>query len=386
MKILLTGGGSGGHVTPLLAVAKSLKKIDSRISLVAITENNNKFVDLLKNDQNFDHVYTISAGKYRRYGGLSRLEKLRDVATHARNVRDVARVCRGYVEARRLLKIVKPDKILIKGGFVGVPVGLAAAGLKIPFITHDSDSIPGMANRIVSRWASLHATGMPVEFYNYPKEKTVYTGVPIANMYQMVDKDLEHKYRQEIGVSNKVQTLIGVIGGSQGGEQLNKDMLSISARLMQHYPALGILHIAGENKAKQVEHGYKQELMADEQEKVIVKGFVNDAYRYTGACDIVISRASATVVAELAVQAKAVILVPGQLADDHQRHNARLLAKAGRVLSVDHGDREGLFNAINELIVNKARATELAQSLAELARPAAADELAALLVGSGQDV
>ena len=155
MKIILTGGGSGGHITPLLAVARELRKIDAGVEIIAVCEKDAKFLHLFQDDKFIDSVHQIAAGKYRRYAGLSRLKRLTDVSTLALNVRDAGRLCRGYTQARRLLKRIKPDMILIKGGFVGVPVGLAAAHLNIPFITHDSDSTPGMANRIISRISRL---------------------------------------------------------------------------------------------------------------------------------------------------------------------------------------------------------------------------------------
>jgi UDP-N-acetylglucosamine--N-acetylmuramyl-(pentapeptide) pyrophosphoryl-undecaprenol N-acetylglucosamine transferase len=381
MKILLTGGGSGGHITPLRAVAKELKQQTPEVIVWAVCEKNAKFAQLLTDEPAIDAVYQVAAGKYRRYSGLSRLQKMLDVPTLARNVRDLGRVCKGYVQARRLLKRLRPDGILIKGGFVGVPIGLAAAHLHIPFITHDSDTIPGLANRLIARWAYKHATGMPAEFYDYPPEQTVYTGVPVAAEFIPVTTKLQAQYRRDIGLEKCTQ-IVSVIGGSQGGAQLNEDVIRIVGRLMQQYPGLGIIHIVGPAHEQEMEHCYSEELLADERRRVVVKGFAKDAYRYTGAADVVVSRASATVVAELAVQGKTVVLVPGQLAGDHQGANARHLAESGAAYQVPYGDSEGLYNALHELLDNKQQAQRLADGLSGLAKPHAAKDLAQLLLAS----
>lgn len=381
MKILLTGGGSGGHITPLLAVAKELKKQDSTVVVEAVCEKDGSFADLFKTEPAISKLHQISAGKYRRFAGLTTTQKLLNVKVHLKNARDVGRVCAGYYQARKLIKQYRPDIILIKGGYVGVPVGLAAASLKVPFITHDSDTLPGMANKIIAKWAYKHATGMPAEFYSYPKEKTVYTGVPINTSFKEVGPKLASEYKHKIGLG-ECGKVITVIGGSQGGERLNEDMVKISGRLMQHNKDLGIAHIAGELKADSVSRKYKDELLADELKRVSVVGFVNNVYDFTGAADVVVSRASATVVAELAVQGKAVILVPGKLAGDHQTANARHLAEAGAAVHVIYGDAEELYNQLIELLNDKTKASSLANNLHKMAKPDASYELAKLLLNS----
>ncbi len=336
---------------------------------------------MFEEEPTIDEVWQVKAGKYRRYAGLSRLQRLLDVPTFARNIRDVGRVVRGYGQARSMLKTLKPDGILIKGGYVGVPIGLAAAHLGIPFITHDSDSTPGLANRIIAKWAKLHATGMPTEFYNYPKGTMVYTGTPIAAEFETLNTELVASYRTLVGVSD-CKKVVTIIGGSQGALQLNEDIVALAGRLMQHHHDLGILHIVGPSHETEMLHAYAKELLANERRRVVVKGFVPDVYRYTGAADVVVSRASATVVAELAEQEVATILVPGQLADDHQSANAKHLTDSNMTLHVAHADREGLYDAIDDLLRNAGKREALATALGALAKPTAAKDLAKLLVST----
>src|SRR5579862_7870303 len=183
MTILLSGGGSGGHITPLLAVAAELKKLQPDIHIIYVGQRGDKLADIPAHDHNIDEVHTVRAGKFRRYHGEG-IKQVLDVQTVLKNVRDAGRVVRGLDESRRLLKRLKPDLVFIKGGFVGVPVGLAAAQLHIPFITHDSDAVPGLANRIIARWATAHAVALPKELYNYPADKTFTVGVPISSDFE----------------------------------------------------------------------------------------------------------------------------------------------------------------------------------------------------------
>lgn len=300
------------------------------------------------------------------------------------NVRDAGRVGVGVVAARKMLKRERPDVILIKGGFVGVPVGIAAAQLGIPFMTHDSDSTPGLANKIIGRWARLHATGMPAEYYSYEKSTIRYTGVPIQEQYERVSVERQAEFKTELGLAG-CSLVVCVIGGSQGGMQLNEDIGQIAGRLMQRHKGLGIVHIAGAAHEADMKRYYADELLSDERARVVVKGFANDAFRHTGAADVVVSRASATVVAELAVQAKAVVLVPGQLADDHQSKNARLLAESGRALMAPSGDAEALFEAVDMLLKVPSKRMELAKELHKVAKEHAAEELAELVISLSRE-
>lgn len=377
---MLIGGGSGGHITPLLAVAREIKHIDHKAELISVCEKGSRFASLYHDSKDIDKSYQITAGKYRRYAGQSRLQKLLDVETIALNFRDLFRLTKGYFEASRLLKKERPDAILIKGGFVAVPLGLAAARRKIPFITHDSDSSPGLANRIISRWAVMHATGMPAELYNYPAESTVYTGIPISESFSKVSASDKKKFRQTVGLDG-AKTVVTVIGGSQGGMQLNEDMVKAVTGLMSELDDLGVLHIAGDSHSAGVRSAYRKLLDKKQMDKVIVKGFVNNPAAYTGAADIIVSRASATAVAELAAQKKAVIVVPGNLADAHQHKNAEYLESKGAAMFVAGGDLPSLKSSLAELIADPGLCGKLAANLHELAKPSAANELAALVVG-----
>ncbi len=376
---MLIGGGSGGHITPLRAVAHEIKQLYPAATVIAVCEKGSAFVNIYKKSPDIDAVEQVSAGKYRRYAGQTLAQRILDFETIFLNIRDVFRTLRGYWQARRLLKRERPDALLIKGGFVAVPVGLAASRLQIPYITHDSDSTPGLANRIISRWAHRHATGMPAELYSYPPELTVYTGIPVSRDFDVVSGRDKSKLRHALGIGN-AKTVITVIGGSQGGKQLNDDVIASLTPLMKELDDVAVLHIAGKSHEKSVRSAYSRALGKKQQSRVVVKGFVDDLARYTGAADIVVSRASATAIAELSLQSRALIVVPGQLADGHQHKNADYLESRHAAIQVASSDSHGLGNALVRLMSNENDRLGLARQLHSLAKPHAARELAVLVI------
>ena len=228
MKMVVTGGGSGGHITPILAVAHELKQLDPQLHIAYVGQKGDGLTDIVGRSQDIDDLYAVSAGKLRRYHGEG-LSQLLDFKTMALNVRDVGRVVAGLFQSYRLLRKLQPDILFIKGGFVGVPVGLAAAMLHIPFVTHDSDAIPGLANRIIARWASKHAVALPKEIYAYAPAKTVTVGVPVASDYQLVTDKSQQDYRQQLGLKADAKLLF-VIGGGLGAQRVNEAIADAALR------------------------------------------------------------------------------------------------------------------------------------------------------------
>lgn len=218
MKYLLSGGGTGGHITPILAVAEQLKKLEPNSAVVYVGERNGKFMSLTDSNELIDEKYSVFSGKFRRYHGESWLSRITDVGTIAKNMRDVVFATIGFFQCTRILRKTKPDVVFLKGGYVGVPVGLAAALLKIPIVTHDSDSMPGLANTIVSKWAKVHATALPAEYYQYPHEKVQTVGVLVEKDYQPISAQLQRQYKKRLNLPENEQLLL-ITGGSQGSKR-----------------------------------------------------------------------------------------------------------------------------------------------------------------------
>ena len=377
-KYLLSGGGTGGHITPILAVAHEIKRLDPKAHIIYVGERGGKFANLTEGQETIDEVRTVSAGKFRRYHGQSWLSRLLDIPTNLLNIRDILLIILGTLQSIYLLRKLRPEVVFLKGGFVGVPVGLAAALWKIPYVTHDSDALPGLANRIVSRWATYHATGMPAAFYSYPEVRTRHVGVLVSESYQPVSLRDQKQLKSELKIPNDARLLL-VTGGSLGARRLNISMKHIVEKLLEDYPDLVIVHQVGKGNEKT--HG------SFAHSRLQVLEFLQPMYRYTGAADIVVTRAGANTLAELGVQGKACIVVPNpMLTGGHQLKNAEHLLAQDAVKVVDEASfKEGagaLDTSIRELLDNDAERVRLGKNLQAISISDAARTLAKLLAES----
>jgi UDP-N-acetylglucosamine--N-acetylmuramyl-(pentapeptide) pyrophosphoryl-undecaprenol N-acetylglucosamine transferase len=387
MTIVVTGGGSGGHITPILAVAAELKKLQPDIRIVYVGQRGDGLADIPAQDSNIDEAYSVRAGKFRRYHGEG-LKQLLDVPTMLKNLRDAFYVLIGIWQSFWLLGKLKPEVIFVKGGFVGVPVGLAAAVRHIPFITHDSDALPGLANRIIARWATLHAVALPKEVYSYPLAKTVTVGVPVQDKYVPLNTKAVQQHRRDLGLAPHAKVVL-ITGGGLGAQRLNEAVATILPDVLDAFPDLTVIQTVGRMHQGAIQRTYEQQLSPGQKSRVVVKGYVSDLYRYSGAADVIITRAGATAIAEFAVQGKACILVPNPiLTGGHQLKNAQVLADKGAVVVVPEADlkknAEKLKSALTDLLADPLKQAELGHQLAAFARPGAAKELAVLLLEQAQ--
>lgn len=383
LTIVMTGGGSGGHITPLLAVAHQLKATRPDVRIIYVGQRGDRLGDIPAQDKNIDAAYTVRAGKLRRYHGEG-LRQLLDIPTMLKNIRDAFFVALGLWQSFWLLGRLHPDAIFVKGGFVGVPVGLAAALRRIPYITHDSDAMPGLANRIIARWAKLHAVALPKEIYPYPAAKTVTVGVPIAKEYHPFSREEVAAARQQIGVATDAR-MVFVTGGGLGAQRINDAVAACVPELLARYPDLVIVQLAGRAHETALRQRYGQLLPPKDQGRVVVKGFITNLYLYSGAADVIITRSGATAIAEFAAQSKACIVVPNPfLAGGHQLKNAQVLAdrkavKAVRDDDVAH-DPTVLMAPLTNLLDDAAARAQLGSAIASLAQTDAAERLAMLLL------
>lgn len=325
----------------------------------------------------------MRAGKLRRYHGEG-LRQLLDIKTMAKNIRDMAYVVVGLGQSFRLLREIQPSMIFIKGGFVGVPVGLAAAMQHIPYVTHDSDALPGLANRIIARWARIHAVALPKEVYRYPASKTVTVGVPLMHHYRPLKPAEVRAVRKQIGVDPTAKMIL-VTGGGLGAQRLNDAFARCVPDILERYPDAAIVQIAGRSHETRLRQYYKRELPAAVQKRVMVRGFITDMHLYSGAADVVITRAGATSMAEFAAQRKACIIVPNPLlTGGHQLKNAQVLADRKAAVVVSEAklriDDRALLPPLVELLDNPQRATQLGKRLGELDTGDSAKRLAMLLL------
>jgi len=384
LKIMMTGGGTGGHIMPVLAVAHEFKQLRPDALITYVGQIGDSLGDIPERDKNINRIINVRAGKFRRYHGEG-WRRLIDFEALYKNLQDLIWIMVGFWQSFWLLGKEQPDVIFTRGSYVSVPVCWAAALRRIPYITHDSDAIPSLANRLIAPWAKVHAVAFPKEVYTtYAAEKTVTVGVPISHNFHAVSAAEESVWRKQLGLESAGKVLF-VTGGGRGADRLNKALMKCAPELLVRYPDLVIVHVTGRELEAGARKGYKQLLSTQELKRVVVKGFVTNLHQYSGVADVVLTRAGMTSLSEFAVQGKACVVVPNpQLTGGHQSKNAKVLAdrKAIRIVKEENlkHDAHALMPALVDLFDSPDMVKILGARLSEFAQPNAAHLLAVVLL------
>lgn len=319
-RIILTGGGTAGHVTPNIALLPRLKELDYDIHYIGSYHGIEK--DLI--EQFGISYHGISSGKLRRYFST-------------KNFSDPFRVLKGFSEANKLIKTLQPDVIFSKGGFVSVPVVMAGKRRHVPTIIHESDMTPGLANKLCLSSATKVCCNFPETVNNLPKDKAVLTGTPIRQ--ELLHGNKEHA-RAYCGFTSDKPVLL-VIGGSLGAASVNENVRKILPELLKEFQ---VIHICGKGKTDEsiqltgyVQYEYVQEQLPD----------------MFALADVVISRAGANAICELAALSKPNLLIP-------------LSAKASRgdqILNARSFERQGYSMVLEEEEITEASLLEAIRKL-----------------------
>ncbi len=277
-KIVLTGGGTAGHITPNIALLPRLEQKGYDVFYIGSYDGMEK---RLMADFQIPY-YGISTGKFRRYFDL-------------KNFTDPFRVLKGFAEARKILKDIQPDLVFSKGGFVAVPVVRAAASLKIPCVIHESDMTPGLANKLCIPVAKKVCCNFPETLRTLPASKAILTGSPIRE--ELLHGNREAAYRL-CGFDSSKPVLM-VIGGSLGSAAINQAVRESLPALLADFQ---IVHICGKDKIDNLllnTNGYRQfEYLKTELKDVFAMA------------DVVVSRAGANAICELLALKKPNLLIP----------------------------------------------------------------------------
>lgn len=377
---MTAGGGSGGHVTPVVAVLAELhnQHPDAELRFWCDRKFARQARGIMHHYDPSLKVETIFSGKLRRYHNLPIWRQLlRPVTIVGPNLRDMLLVAIGTLQSVVKLIVWRPDVVFTKGGFVCLPIGVAAHVLRIPLVIHDSDAHPGLTNRILSRWATSIATGAPLKYYPYPPEISHYVGIPIRTGLKAPSEAYRNELKATLGFDEN-RPLVVVTGGGLGAQRLNDATAACLARLVE---TTSVALISGVGQYESLRQRLGDDTLSFQLHAFVARNMTD----YLAAADIVVARAGMTTILELAALARPTILVPnGYLTGGHQLKNAAVYADADAVEVLDEHQfeltPEVLGDAIEALLHDSARRQQLGQNLAKFARPQAAQEVADLVL------
>lgn len=348
MRLVIAGGGTGGHLFPGIAVAEEFLSRGSRNQVLFV--GTERGIEARAVPAAGYRVELISAAGIRGKGSLGKLT-------------GGLRMLYGYAQSRKLLKGFRPDLVLGVGGYASLPVVMAARGMQIPTFIHEQNAIPGMSNRFLARAADRVFITLEESVRYFPAEKVLLSGNPLRRQIL----DLVHGAAPAGGREEGSPVRLLVFGGSQGAHAINRAMQDALPLLKQIPERLEIVHQTGEKDCGEVAAAYRAAGVAGE-----VVPFIGDMASAYARADLIICRAGATTIAEVTACGKVCLFIPFPHAvDDHQRRNAEALLKkdAGFMLLERELSGEKLAETICGLIRDPqllARTGENALGLAHL--------------------
>jgi UDP-N-acetylglucosamine--N-acetylmuramyl-(pentapeptide) pyrophosphoryl-undecaprenol N-acetylglucosamine transferase len=365
MRIVLTGGGTGGHIFPILTVVKELKKqLGEKEDLELLFLGPEGELEKRVMDKEMIPMKNIISGKCRRYFSFQ-------------NFLDVLKFPIGMAQSLWYLLVFMPDALFAKGGYASVPVALAAWLYRIPIVIHESDAMPGIANQILSKIAKRVAVSFSGSENFFSVKKVILSGNPIRDE---IAKGSREEAIRIFSLSPDKKTIL-VIGGSLGARTINTAVLNIMVPALKQWQ---IIHLTGEKEYASV---------VQEAAKIGVKAGHGGYHPYPflfeelphafAIADLVISRAGASVITEIASNAKPAILVPIEgSANKHQEQNAFALSQAGAAVLLEQSNlgENILLEKIRQIIDDKELSFELSERIKKFYNPKAAAAIAEEIV------
>jgi UDP-N-acetylglucosamine--N-acetylmuramyl-(pentapeptide) pyrophosphoryl-undecaprenol N-acetylglucosamine transferase len=357
MKLIIAGGGTGGHLFPGIAVAEEFLSRDPANQVLFV--GTERGIEARAVPAAGYRLELISAAGIRGKGRLSQ-------------IKGGMMMLYGYAQSRKILKSFRPDMVLGVGGYASLPMMLAAKGMQIPRYIHEQNAIPGMTNKVLARFADRVFVTLEESEKYFPKEKIILTGNPLRR--QILDS-LGSRVKGQ-GSDSDSQPLalapgpcfrLFVFGGSQGAHAINMAMIEALPKLKQGIATkIEITHQTGEKDLEMVTTAYRREGI-----EARVTAFISDMASEYAKADLIICRAGATTIAEVTACGKACLFIPFPHAvDDHQRRNAEALLKKEACFMLLEQELAGerLAGMIRELAADPAIIQQTASNAFELSR------------------
>lgn len=367
MKIVFTGGGSGGHIFPILAIVREIKKeilpATKNFGLYYVGPDDKYGLELLR--QEGVKIKKITCGKLRRYFSLQ-------------NFLDLLKMPIGFLQSLFWLFFLAPDLVFSKGGYGSFPVALVANILTIPIFLHESDIEPGFASKIESKWIQEIFISFEQTAF-FPKDKRIVVGNPVRKEILGGSKEEAKKLFELQGT----RPLILILGGSQGAQKINETILGILPEFLKDFE---IIHQIGEKNFNQTK-SEADSILFDEGLKKFYHpfAFLNETFLKHAlfVSDLIVSRAGSGSIFEIAAVAKPAVLVPlTWAAQDHQRKNAYAFAECGggEVIEEMNFSSHFFLSTIKHLFSRPDILRNMAEKSRDFARPQAAKIIASYLI------
>ncbi|HEV7768807.1 MAG TPA: undecaprenyldiphospho-muramoylpentapeptide beta-N-acetylglucosaminyltransferase [Thermoanaerobaculia bacterium] len=354
--LMIAGGGTGGHIYPAIAIAREYLSRDPERTVV--------FVGTARG---LEKTIVPKAGFPLELIDVAGLKGMRGLNL----VRNILRLPLGFIQAWKHVGHHRPNVVLGVGGYSSGPVLVAAKLRGVPTIIHDANAFPGLANRVLARWVTTVAAAFAEALPRMKRTDGVVTGNPIRKEFF----DLGATVRQPT-TDNRQRLLI--FGGSQGSRILNDTMTAALPHLAPLQGKLEIVHQTGPNELAKVQGAYQQSPFANAR----VVPYLDPMADEIAAADLVVSRAGAMTIGELAAIGRAAILIPfAQATNNHQELNARVVEKAGGAVVITEAElsSEKLAKAISEVLSDPQRAQRMGTSSKTLATPDATKSIVDLI-------
>lgn len=358
--MVLTGGGTGGHVYPGIAVARALEER-------ARTEGEPLQTLYVGVRGRVDEQIVPKAGIPFRAVTAGQLR----VASPPIFARNLLKLARGALQARTILREFRPQIVFATGGYASVPVALAARLQRLPLVVFLPDVTPGWAVRLLARLATAMATTSERALDALPRAKTHVVGYPVRDEFWRIDRLAA---RRDLGLAPDAKVLL-VTAGSLGAARINDVVAGALPDLLR---VCDVLHVTGDaGEGPMLER--RTQLSAGEQKRYHVRGYLAEMPAAMIAADLMLGRAGASTLGELPAAALPAILVPGEYEGWSQMPNAEYLQAAGAAVVLRNEDLHQLADTVNALLTDPSRLTSMRAAMQSLARPNAARDLAALL-------
>lgn len=355
MRVIVTGGGTGGHIYPALAIAQGIKAQDAKSSILYVGTREGMESRLVP-DAGWDFAGVSGQG-------LPRKLSLATVKTGVTSFK-------ALWETKQILKSFQPDLVVGTGGYVSGPVVLTAALFGIPALLHEQNAYPGITNKILARFVRGIMVTFPESIsYFGVKKKITLTGLPVRPEIEKVTREQGLRH---FNLRPDQKTLL-VTGGSRGARTLNQAMLRVMQVLAKH-PDIQVIWATGKLTGQETLDELKKRGLSPNRPQWRILEYLQDMPEALAGADLCVSRAGAASLAELTVAGKPSILIPYPFAaENHQEHNARSLVQAGAARLILDQDLTGgrLLDAIEELISQPAELMKMSTAAKSLAHPEA---------------